>query len=118
MGWIGGYYVPVEVFIKIEDSALSIQGRNEGDRVIKNASAKMATFPPVVPRDLIIDNENRRWRVHTVFKPTRLGSPIRQELQLHKIPEASMEYKIDLPVDIHSVQAIPYRESTLPSSLP
>jgi len=117
-GWIGGYYVPVEAFIKIEDTPTTLQGRNEGDRVVKNTPAQLATYPPVNPRDLIVDNENRRWRVHTVFLPTRLGSPVRQDLKLHKIPETSMEYKIDLPVDIHAIQATPYREHTLPSSLP
>lgn len=105
VGWVGGYYSPIQVWMEIASS------------VDQNAVGYMSTYPPMVSKDLVIDGENRRWRVRTVATPAkRLGVVTRQNLQMYEIAKASVEYQIPLGVDPHTTTFGPEREFTLPAS--
>lgn len=98
-GWLGGYMKPVEIFIQFDPSPKQVALQPTGERLPSNTSARMSSFPPTSPRDIIIESENRRWRVVNVAQTQRLRAAVHQELQLHEIPRSDVEYSIPLSVD-------------------
>ena len=65
----------------------------------------MISFPPVNPGDILVEAENRRWRVLTVNTTQRLRAVIRQELRLHEIPRGDIEYALPVMVDTQGLNA-------------
>jgi hypothetical protein len=115
-GFVGGYYSPIQVYAWIDSKPLAVSEPQPGaQRVTINVPGYMAIFPPVVPDDILIDSENTRWRIAMVSTPERLGSPIRQDLQLHRLDTSRIEYSIPLNVDASQPMA-PEREYTNPST--
>lgn len=100
-GWMGGYHKPLEFYCQIDPSADASQILGgPGETQQKNTTARTIFFPPIDPRDLLVEAENKRWRVHSRTYTERARSPVKQELQLHRIPEGDMEFAIPINVDI------------------
>ena len=107
-GWLGGYLSPVEVHVQIDPSPKSIVPTSTGEQQNNNTTARLTPFPPINPRAILIESENRRWRVVSVTQTQRLRSVLRQELQLHEIPRGDIEY--DLPVQVDPSKLLPAEE--------
>lgn len=102
-GWLGGYMSPVEIFIQFDPNPKQSLAQPLGEMQPSNAAARMSSFPPVSLRDIIIESENRRWRVVNVQQTQRLRAVVHQELQLHEVPRSDVEYSIPLNIDAQSV---------------
>lgn len=102
-GWLGGYMRPVEIFVQFDPSPKRVALQPTGEMQPSNANARMSSFPPVSPRDIIIESENRRWRVVNVGQTQRLRAVVHQEIELHEIPKSDVEYSIPLSVDAKTV---------------
>jgi len=111
-GWLGGYHSPVELYIQFDPNPKQSVASPLGEMQPSNASARMSSFPPVSPRDIIIESENRRWRVVNVQQTQRLRAVVHQELQLHEVPRSDVEYSIPLNVDAQSVEPASERNFT------
>lgn len=116
-GWLGGFMSPVEIYIQIDpfpkrsvESSLPVQ--QPSDTV-----ARMICFPPVSPNDIIVEPENRRWRVKTSTPTQRLRANVRQELQLHEIPKGDIEFALPVLVDAKSLNPAANRNFTNPQNL-
>lgn len=107
-GWLGGFMSPVECFVQFDPSPKNTRLTSLGEQQPGDTSARLISFPPVSPRDILIESENRRWRVVTVSETQRLRSVLHQELQLHEIPRGDVEY--DLPVNIDVKGLVPAAE--------
>ena len=90
-----GYMRPVESWISIDPSPKSEQQTNVGPLQQDDTTARMGFWPPVKPRDVIIEPENKRWRVNKVTQTEQLRAPVHQEIQMHKIPSSDVEYRIE-----------------------
>jgi hypothetical protein len=97
-GYLGGFLSPVECYVQIDPSPKSNQQTPLGEQQTSNASGRLISFPPIRPDDILIEAENRRWKVVTVAMTTRLRAVVHQELTLHEIPIGDVEYK--LPINI------------------
>ena len=95
-GFVRGYHTPVESFIQFDPSPKANQQTNIGEMQQQNTTARMGYFPPIKPKDVIIEPENRRWRATQISSTQRLRVVVHQELQLHEVPKSDMEYLIDL----------------------
>lgn len=95
-GFVRGYMSPIESFIQFDPNPKNNQPSNIGDQQQSNTTARMGFFPPLKPKDVIIEPENRRWRVVAVSSTQRLRAVIHQELQLHEIPTGDSEYLIEI----------------------
>lgn len=102
-GWLGGYMRPVEIFLQLDPTSKQSAIQQIGEMQPVNTSARMSSFPPVSPRDIIIESENRRWRVVNVSQTQRLRAAVHQELTLHEVPRSDVEYSIPLNVDARTV---------------
>lgn len=95
-GFVRGYMSPIESFIQFDPNPKNNQPSNVGELQQSNTTARMGFFPPIKPKDVIIEPENRRWRVTNVSSTQRLRAVVHQELQLHEIPKSDSEYLIDI----------------------
>ena len=95
-GYVRGYHSPIEAWIQFDPSANDDQQTNMGQLQQNNTTLRMGYFPPLKPKDVIIEPENRRWRVSQVNATERLRATVHQEIQAHEIPSNDSEYLIDL----------------------
>lgn len=95
-GYVRGYHTPIEAFIQFDPSAKANQQTNLGEVQQQNTTARMGYFPPLKPKDIVVEPENRRWRVSQVSSTQRLRVVVHQEVQLHEVPRSDVEYLIEL----------------------
>lgn len=97
--FIRGYMHPIESWMQIDPSPKSEQNTNVGAQQQSNTTARLAFFPPLKPRDLIVEGENRRWRVVSVTQTEQGRASVHQEVQLHEVPPKDIEFRIPLVLD-------------------
>lgn len=103
-GYLGGFMSPIECFVQFDPDAKSAQGTPYGESQIRNSAARLISFPLVKPKDILVESENRRWRVATVAQTERLRARVHQELTLHELPKGDVEYK--LPINIGDLRGL------------
>lgn len=96
-GWMRGYHRPIQFWCQIDPETESSQNASTGEQQQELSRGRCTFFPPINPRDVIVELENLRWRVETNTPTRRLRSPIHQEFTLWEIPAGSIEYA--LPMD-------------------
>lgn len=101
-GFVRGYFDPIEVFMQIDPAGGGIEQQPIAERHVENTSARLPNFPILKPRDIIVEGENRRWRVVKVTSTERLRSVVHQELILHAINIGDIEYQ--LPIRIYNLR--------------
>lgn len=98
-GFARGFLSPIETWMQVDPSAKTEQTANTGPMQQSNTTARVAYFPPLKPRDVIVEPENRRWRVVQVNQTEQGRAAVHQELQLHEIPPRDIEFKIPLKMN-------------------
>lgn len=116
-GFLGGFMYPIEAWIQIDppgkgSTASSLQEIQQTD-----SSARMISFPPVSPNDIIVEPHNVRWRVIKVSHTERLRSPVHQEMVIHQIPIGDIEYGLPINVDPRTLEVVDPRNFTNPTHL-
>lgn len=98
-GFIGGYLRPIDFYMQLDPDAKSPSPTAlKGETQPRNTSGRLICYPVIKPLDLIIEAENRRWKVVTQTQTERLRSVVHQELSLHMVVKGDVEYK--LPVNL------------------
>lgn len=108
-GYIGGFLTPIECFVQIDpDRNKEANTPAQGTQQPKITTARLIAFPPMKPKDIIVEPENRRWRIDTVTSTERLRASVRQELSLWEIQRGDIEYK--LPINLQDLANQQYAE--------
>jgi hypothetical protein len=117
--YVRGYMHPVESWMQIDPSPKSEQNTNVGAQQQSNTTMRMPWYPPLKPRDLVIEGENRRWRVTTVTQTEKGRAGIHQEVGLHEIPPRDLEFSIplELGIPLRDLWLSPSRNYTNPTTL-
>ncbi len=116
-GYLGGFLSPIECFVQIDPSANANQKTPLGEQQTNNTAARLISFPPIKPDDILVEAENRRWKVVTVSMTARLRAVVHQELTLHEIPRGDVEYKLPINfADLKNVQPSAERNYTNPQN--
>lgn len=107
-GWLGGYYAPVEVWVQIDPAPKGTQ----------STYARMIAYPPVSPGDVLVEFENRRWKVGPgpVTLKERLRAPVLQEFPLSEIAAGDIEYELPIKIDAQNTEPSAIRNFTNPQS--
>jgi hypothetical protein len=118
-GFVRGYMTPIEVWTSIDPESKSEQNMNVGPTQQSNTTARCGYFPPIKPRDVLIEPDNTRWRVTQVTGPEQVRAKLHHELQLHKIPSTDIEYKFQFDVGdaLRNLWLSPARNFTNPQNL-
>jgi hypothetical protein len=117
-GFVRGYLSPIEVFMQIDPSPKTVQPLPVGERQQSDTRGRLPNFPLLKPRDIIVEAENRRWRVVQVNSTERLRSVVRQEPTLHEIAKGDIEFGLPIRLDsIKDFEPSPMRNFTNPQTL-
>ena len=116
-GWLGGYMRPIEVFVQVDPNPKNFASTSLQTVQQSDTSGRMISFPPVSPKDVLVEVDNRRWRVISVRNTQRLRAVVRQELQLHEIPRGDIEYDLPVNVDERGLSSSADRNFTNPQNV-
>lgn len=118
-GFVRGYLSPIESWMQFDPSPKSEQNTNVGAQQQSNTTARLVYYPPLKPRDVIVEPENRRWRVVQVNQTEQGRAAVHQEVQLHEIPPKDIEFSltINLQNALSNLWLNPSRNYTNPQTL-
>lgn len=116
-GFLGGYMSPIEVFVQIDPTSKAPAESSIQEQQPVDSRARMISFPPISPGDILVESENQRWRVRAVNPTERLRTPVRQEFSLHMIPKGDIEYSLPVNVNVKELAPAAERNFTNPQSL-
>lgn len=118
-GFVRGYMHPIEFWAQFDPSPKAEQETSLGKLEQSNTTLRFGYWPPAKPGDLIIESENRRWRVVQVSSTQHNRSVVHQEVQVHEVPKSDIEYLIELQLDkaLRDITSSPPRNFTNPHNL-
>ncbi len=88
-GYARGYLAPMRVFAQFEPAPVGAE-----------TVVSLAFFPYVKAGDLIIEPENRRWRVSRVSQTERLRAPVKHTAFLAELQRSDIAFKIPIDEDL------------------
>lgn len=117
--YLRGYLDPIEIWVQIDPSAKSQQNNTQQIAQFVATSARTSFYPNISPDDVLVEAENKRWRILTVTNSERLRATIKQELTMRQIETTDVEYKlpINLTRALKDIQPSPGRMFTNPTDL-
>jgi hypothetical protein len=114
----GGYLSPIATTLQIDPAPKVTQQTSLVETQQQNATARVPYFPPLKPRDILVEAENIRWQVVTVSNTQRLRAILHQEIQIHRLPESDIEFKLPINIDdLQQLETSPNRAFTCPQHL-
>jgi hypothetical protein len=118
-GFVRGYMSPIESWIQVDPSPKTKQITNVGEQEQSNTTMRLVWYPPLKPDDLIIEPENRRWKVVQVNQTEQGRAAVHQEVQIHEVPPKDIEYAVPLVLDraLKDIWFNPPRNYTNPFTL-
>ena len=102
--YVRGYLDPVQIWVQFDPSPKADQQIQTGSTQQVNTSARLGAYPMLKPDDVLVEHENRRWRVVRVATTERLRAPVHQEITLHEISKSDVEFA--LPVNVDDLTAL------------
>lgn len=114
-GFLGGYLSPIQCWIQIDPSGQQPVPTPYRERQDNQTTARLISFPPVKPKDILVEPENIRWRVVSMTPTQRLRSVVHQNLVLKEVEHGDVEYKLPINVsDLKTLQFSAERNFTNP----
>jgi hypothetical protein len=114
--YVGGYNNPIVVYVQFDPAPTMPQLTDTREQAPVLTSGRTGAFPPVSPRDMIVEAENRRWRVEGVPSTEKLRAKIHQELKVLELERPDIRYSIPIPADALADPSPP-REFTRPMDI-
>lgn len=114
--FVGGYASPMLIYLQMDPSPKAPQPTDTGEMHFQETTARTTWFPPLKPKDLIVEGENIRWRVEQVTPTEKLRALVRQELRVRQYARDDIKYKVPVELDL-MLQMSPERELRRPMDL-
>jgi len=111
--YVGGFAKPIRFYIQIDPSPKSVQRTDFEEHQFVMTTARTSAFPPIKPKDMIVEAENKRWLVKDVPVTEKLRSVVRQEMKLWALPKDDIKFKVPVNFDVSSSFS-PARSMTRP----
>lgn len=118
-GFLRGYHNPIEIWVQIDPPGGTQQNQPQQIAHHVNSTARTSFYPNIAPRDVVVEAENKRWRVVNVSTSERLRAPIKQEFSLYQIQPTDIEYRlpINLTEALRDIQPSPPRMFSNPADI-
>ena len=100
VGFVGGYTSPMSIWVQFDPSPIATQRTDLKEHQFIQTTARTTFFPPIKPKDMIIEAEDRRWRVERVSFTEKHRAIIRQELVLSEIARDDVRYSVTVNADL------------------
>lgn len=98
-GILRGYHNPIEVYMQIDPTSKVQQNNAQQIAQFVSTAGRLSFYPNVNPGDVVVELENKRWRVQTVSLSERLRAPVKQELVMRQLEEKDIEFKLPIKLD-------------------
>jgi len=115
--FVGGFSKPMGIYMQIDPSPEAIQRTDLKEHQFSMTTARTVMFPPIKPKDMIVEAENRRWIVEKVSFTEKKRHKIRQELEMREYPRDDIKYSLPISADVRDLSIDPERELTRPMDL-
>lgn len=110
-GIVGGYYSPQQTFAVKPPTSVASQLSGIFELEVHDCIMWISSMPRVKPRDLVIDAENRRWRVVAIQRSEKLWALTRQTIQMRELSKDQAEYHIPVSSwDVNRLSSSPLRQ--------
>ncbi len=119
-GFLRGYHDPIEVWIQIDPPSKAKKNNAQQIEHEVFTTGRLTFYPNVSPGDIVVEAENKRWRVVIVSLSERLRAPVKQEIQnMRQIQDTDLEYRIPINLEraLKDIQPSPGRMYNLPTDL-
>lgn len=114
--FVGGYAAPMAIWMQIDPSAAKSQATDIKEHQFVQTTARTTAFPPIHQKDLLVESENKRWRVESVSYTEKHRAIIRQELKLREFGKDDVTYSVPISFDL-LLEHTPERAFTRPMDL-
>lgn len=111
VGVLRGYHDPIEIWVQIDPTTRAQQNNPQQIAQFQRTAARTSFYPNIQNGDVLVEAENKRWRVQLVQNSERLRAPVKQEMELKAIEERDIEYKLPINLDraLRDIQPSPVR---------
>lgn len=116
-GFSGGYHHPTRFWGQINDPEDAEQVTLEDHRQVKYFNLRTIASPYIKPLDLLVDHNNRRYRIVSGGGTTKHGVGVSAILRLVEIQKGSIEDTVPLRIDAAEEAFFPARNFTNPQNL-
>lgn len=107
-GYARGFMDPIAAYIQFDPSGKATSHGPTVKTQQQNTTVLVPHFPPLKPKDIIVEAENRRWRVTEISTSSRLRATVRQRVVVHEIPKSDIEFKLPIKIaDLSNIQPDP-----------
>ena len=103
-GYLGGFLSPIACYVQFDPNGNQPVPTPYGEKQDQRSTARLISFPPVKPKDILVEAENVRWKVESMTPTQRLRSVVHQELVLREVDMGEVEYK--LPINIQDLKQL------------
>jgi len=110
-GVLRGYHNPIEIWAQIDPSTKAQQNNAQQIAQFVTSRARTSFYPNIQPGDLLVEAENKRWRVQNLETSERLRVTIKQEFTMRQLEERDIEFKLPIKLDraLRDIQPSPVR---------
>jgi hypothetical protein len=110
-GVLRGYHNPIEVWVQIDPTTKAQQNNAQQIAEFVSTTGRMSHYPNVIPGDVLVEAENKRWRVQSVTTTERLRAVVKQEFVMRQIEEKDIEYRLPIRIEkaLRDIQPSPVR---------
>jgi hypothetical protein len=98
-GYLGGFLSPIQCYIQFDPNGQKPVPTPYKERQDNRTTARLISFPPIKPKDIVVEAENARWRVESSTQTQRLRAVVHQEITLREIDLGDVEYKLPINID-------------------
>lgn len=103
--WVGGFESPLKVWGQIATGPVAANESPVTELSLESAVFRLPNYPEILPGDIIVEAENKRWRVlENVGKSEKGRAVVRQTGQCRRVSEGDIEYRIPINQDAFSVE--------------
>jgi hypothetical protein len=107
--FVGGYAYPMQIAMQIDPNPLTPQKTDLTEHQFAMTTARTTAFPPIYAKDLIVEEENKRWRVESVSFTRKHRAIVRQELKLTEYPKDDIKFLVPVNLEAGEFHSTPGR---------
>lgn len=102
VGFVGGYEGPYDIIVAPDDAEKRISQTSMGRRKEHSYEVWMSFSPIVSQRDFIVKQNNDRYSIGPVRRPTNRGNVMQQHFNIQYIDSDDIRYKVPIDQEIAS----------------
>lgn len=96
-GWVQGYFTPIPFIAALNTAPQYNQIQMFGEWKPSDVLLVALRYPPIVPRDVIVDDKGKRWLVLNIRYVEKMSRSIEQQIQASLLDVDDLIYNLPVP---------------------